>query len=84
MPKMWGVYKMELMKVCYEDPHGVLGVFCVLFIIIIAVASLIAILISSAGINVGNINIWTSVFGYSISAVFGFALGGNLKRKSHK
>ncbi len=74
---------MEFMKVCYEDPHGILGMFCVIFIISIAVGSLILIFVSSAGFNVGNINIWTTLLLNSISFVFGFALGGNLKRK-HK
>ncbi|MGB8217744.1 MAG: hypothetical protein WCE94_10635 [Candidatus Methanoperedens sp.] len=72
---------MVTMKVFYEDPHGVLSAFVVIFICCVPIISLVLIVASSIGINVGNLIIWTNTFTGSVTFVFGYALGGNINEK---
>lgn len=79
---MWGIFAMVKMKVFYEDPHGALSAFVVIFICCVPIISLVLIVASSIGINIGNLIIWTNAFTSSLAFVFGYALGGNIKSRA--
>ena len=75
---------MGLMKVCYENPHGLFLAFCVLFFICIAVISFILVIGDSMGFNFGHKDLWTNIFIATTTGISTFLLGGNIMKKIQK
>lgn len=68
------------MKTIIEDPHGSLTGGCVMFFLIIIVVTLIFLILSSIGFNIGNINMWTTAFASELSFIMGLLMGNNLEK----
>lgn len=70
-----------VMKTLIENPQGWLVSSCVLIFIVVMVITLIFLIFSSLGYEIGNMSFWTTAFSSELSFIIGLLMGGNLREK---
>ncbi len=81
MSEMWGVFTVETMKTLIENPQGYLVAGCTIFFLALIGVTLALLILSSLGVNIGNISFWSTAFFSELSFMIGLLTGGNLREK---
>ncbi len=67
------------LKTLFDDPLRWLAGVCALIYFIIIIVTLILLVGSSLGLNIGNMNIWITAFATEVSFITGVLIGRNVR-----